>query len=65
MLTLAELQNLNSKELQAELLKARRELLKITLLVKTRQDKKSHLIRGYKRYIAQILTILNRLPKVS
>ena len=61
MLTYIELQKLDSKDLLAELKKARQDWLGSKLSVKMNQDKKSHLIQLNKRYIAQILTRLNEL----
>ncbi len=63
MLPFVELRKLNLKDLNAELQKARRNWLSAKLSVKMSQDKKSHLITANKRYIAQILTLMNALAK--
>ena len=65
MLKIAELRKLDQKALSAELTKARRDWLKVKLSAKMGQDKKSHLIKSNKRYIAQILTLMNQLTKES
>ena len=65
MLPLAELRKLDQKGLSAELETARRDWLAVKLSAKMGQDKKSHLIKSNKRYIAQILTIMNKLTKES
>lgn len=59
MLTYTELKKLDLKDLNAELKKARREWLGTKLSVRMSQDKKSHLIKANKRYVAQILTRMN------
>ncbi len=63
MLPLAELKKLTLKDLAAELKKARRDWLSSKLSVKMNQDKKSHVIAGNKKYVAQILTLMNALQK--
>lgn len=59
MQTLAELRKLDTKGLSEELATARRDWLAIKLSAKMGQDKKSHLIKNNKRYIAQIMTLMN------
>lgn len=59
MKTLAELRKKDLKDLHVELIQARLEYAKVKMPVKMRQDKKTHIARGYKRYVAQILTLIN------
>ncbi len=63
MRTFADIQKMELKDLSAELEKARRDWLNAKLSVRMSQDKKSHLIAHNKRYVAQILTQINRLKK--
>ena len=59
MRTIEELKKLESKELQKELEEARKELVEQRFNVKNNQAKDSHGIKKSKKYIAQILTVLN------
>ncbi len=59
MQTLAELRKKDVKGLHAELVIARIEAAKVKMPVKMRQDKKTHVAHGHKKYIAQILTLIN------
>lgn len=54
-----ELKKLDLKELHEELQKARRTHLELKLSIKMQQDKKSHNLRKAKRYVAQIMTLIN------
>lgn len=57
MLELLELRKLGQNELEKELATARRRLVQARNNLRTNQDKKSHLVSAYKKYIAQINTI--------
>ncbi len=54
-----ELQRKTTAELEAELVKSRKELLEIEFSVASGQEKHVRKIRHLKQYIAQILTVLN------
>ena len=56
---LEQLVKMDSTKLLAELKSVREELFKRAFEVKTGQNKDSHLVREYKKYIARIQTILN------
>lgn len=55
---LQELVNLSIKDLQSELQKAEKELLRYKVGVRTKHLKEIHQIHNYKRYVAQIHTII-------
>ncbi len=59
MRTLEELKKLDQKELQKALEEARTELVENRFNVKNNQAKNAHTIKKSKKYIAQILTVLN------
>jgi len=59
MRTIEELKKLEQKELQKELEEARKELVENTFNVRNNQAKNAHTIKKSKKYIAQILTVLN------
>ncbi|MFH1720709.1 MAG: 50S ribosomal protein L29 [Patescibacteria group bacterium] len=59
MVDLEELQKIPLKSLLKELGEARIELFKVKFEVETGQEKASHKIKKLKKYIAQILTIIN------
>ena len=61
MLTTQELRSSTLKELLQELESSRKEMLKIRVNIKTKQEKDSAKSRKTKRYIAQILTVLKEL----
>lgn len=63
--TFAELQKKDVKTLNQELETGRKDLLASQLSVKMKQDKKSDRIHKNKKYVAQILTQLNKLNKES
>ena len=58
MLTLEEISKSSPKNLLDELKKAQRENIELHMQVKTGQSKAIHKLRGIKKYIAQIHTIL-------
>ena len=60
MLSNQEIKNLDQKDLHSELLRARHDLLKVLVGVKSGSSKESHLIRNLKKYIARLLTLLNQ-----
>jgi ribosomal protein L29 len=62
-MTITQLRKLSQKDLEAELIKARRNLLSNRLSIKMSQDKKSHVIKKEKTLVAQILTVMNELNK--
>ncbi|MBI5421856.1 50S ribosomal protein L29 [Candidatus Peregrinibacteria bacterium] len=68
MLSIQELRSSNRKELLQELEKARKEMLKVRISLKTKHEKDTSKAGKTKRYIAQILTMLKGLgnaPVVS
>lgn len=65
MYTFVELQKKDVKTLNQELETARKNLLASRLSVKMKQDKKSDRIQKNKKYVAQILTQMNKLNKES
>jgi ribosomal protein L29 len=56
---LEQLVKMDAKKLQSELKDAQEELFKQAFEVRSGQNKDSHLVRDYKKYIARIQTILN------
>lgn len=61
MYTLAELRNLGVDELKKTLTKAKQELFKLGLTVRTGSEKNTSLIRKARLYIARIQTVLKEL----
>lgn len=55
-----ELKRMGLKGLLKELGEARTELFKITFEVRTGQNKANHKIKQLKKYIARVLTIMNK-----
>lgn len=60
MQTIIELHKKDIQGLHAELKQARMEYAKVKMPIKMRQDKKTHVGKGYKKLIAQILTLINQ-----
>lgn len=58
MFSIQELQSSTVKELFVELEKARNELIKIRINVKTKHNKDTSKVKKTKRYVAQVLTAL-------
>ncbi len=58
MLTIQEIKSLSDPELQVELAKSKRELVKLKLAVKMGQEKATHKVTAMKKYIAVIKTII-------
>jgi len=63
MLSVVELQNLDIKELNAELISSRQSLYKIKAAVTTKKQKDSHKLTLAKAHVARVLTLLNALRK--
>lgn len=63
MLTLSEIRNLSDTEIQAELNKAGRDLIKLKLSVRMGQEKATHKVTEAKRYIAKLNTVINQFKK--
>ena len=61
MYTLAELRNLGVDELKKVLVKAKQELFKLGLMVRTGSEKNTSLIAKARRYVARIQTVLKEL----
>lgn len=61
MFSIQELKSSTKKELTSELEKARKELLRIRVGVKTKNIKDSSLVGKQKDYIARLLTTLREL----
>lgn len=59
MLTIQELRSSNRKELLQELEKARKEMVKVRISLKTKHEKDTSMAGKTKQYIARILTLLN------
>ena len=55
---LLELKNMSRKELETELQKARKELLKYTIGVKTGHEKGIHLLRKAKKHVAHTRMVM-------
>lgn len=62
MYSIKELRSSTKKELIQELEKARADVLKIRINVKTKHEKDRSKVKKIKYYIAQILTILKEIP---
>lgn len=58
MLTTQEIISLSNQELQAELNKSKRELVKLKLAVKMGQEKATHKVTQMKKYVAVIKTVM-------
>ena len=58
MLTIQEIKSLSDKELQVELAKSKRELVKLKLAVKMGQEKATHKVTAMKKQIAVIKTVM-------
>lgn len=63
MLSLKELKNLSSQDLNDEILKTTKDLFKKRFDVNTGTSKANHEIRNLRKYRAQILTIKKQLEK--
>lgn len=63
MFSIQELRSSTKKELLHELSKAYKDMLKVRINVKTKQEKDSSKAKKTKHYIAQILTILKEIEK--
>lgn len=64
MYTITELRNLGVAELNKELIKAKQEVFRISLAVRTGSEKNTSLVSKAKLYVARVLTALNSLSKV-
>jgi len=62
MKTLDDLKKMDEKKLQEELQEARKQLFKVKFESESGQSKNVHLIKRYKKLVAQIKTILNNTP---
>ena len=58
-LDIKELQKLDMKKLLEQLETAKKELFKIKFEVRNNQSKSNHLISRYRKYVAQVKTIMN------
>ena len=65
MLTIQELRNLSDTEIQTELAKTRRELVRLKLAVKVGQEKATHKVTITKKYVAVINTVIKEFEKES
>lgn len=63
MLTVKELRSSTDNELQEELKKSSKELLKVRLSIRSKHEKDSSKAKKLKRYAAQIHTIIIELKK--
>lgn len=63
MLSIQELRSSSQKELLLELQKARKEMVRIRISLKTKHEKDTSKARKEKRMIAQILTVLKEFDK--
>lgn len=61
MLSIQEIRSSTEKELQLELELARREFFRSGIGTKTKHIKNTRLVGNQKRYIAQLLTVLNEI----
>ncbi len=62
--TISELRNMSVAELNKELIKAKQEVFRISLAVRTGAEKNTSLVSKAKLYVAHVLTALNSLSKV-
>ena len=63
MFSVQELRSSTEKELLQELGRARKDLLKIRINVKTKHDKNSSKVKKSRRYVSQISTMLKELKR--
>jgi ribosomal protein L29 len=63
MLTIQELRSSTVKELLQELDAARKNMLKVRINVKTKQEKNTAKAKQAKHYVAQILTVLKEIEE--
>ncbi|MBU0981429.1 50S ribosomal protein L29 [Patescibacteria group bacterium] len=56
-LPITDLRKMNVKDLSTEETAAKAELAKIALHVRVGEDKKSHMVKGLRKYIARINTV--------
>ncbi len=64
MYTLAELRNLTPAELKKELTKAKQNVFRLSMSVRTGAEKNTSLVKKAKLYVSRILTVINSLPNV-
>lgn len=64
MYTLAELRNLNPAELNKELTKAKQEVFRLGMAVRTGAEKNTSVVKKAKLYASRILTVINSLSNV-
>ena len=63
MLSIQELRSSTKKELMLELQKARKEMLKIRINLRTKHEKNTSKAQKTKHYLAQIFTVLNEIKE--
>jgi len=63
MFSIQELRSSTKKELLLELAKARKDMLKIRINLRTKHEKNTSKAQMTKRYLAQILTVLNEIKE--
>ncbi len=56
-LNIKEIKNLEQKEINNKILEVHRELFKLKFKKSTKQSIKTHLLKKYKRMLAQLLTV--------
>ena len=61
-LELTELKKMQTGKLQAELQNAYQALFETKFKVRNSESKNSHMIKNYRRYIAQIKTVMHNQP---
>jgi len=65
MLTLQEVRQLQDNELNEEISKASRELIKLKMDVENKYTKETHSLKNYKKYVAQLKTIQRENKKTT
>ena len=63
MLTIQEIKGFSDKELDLELSKAKKELVKLKLGVKMGQEKATHKVREMKKQVAMLKTVMSAFQK--
>ncbi len=61
-LELVELKKMSAAKLEAELQNAYKALFETKFKVRNSESKNSHMIKNYKKYIAQIKTVIHNQP---
>jgi len=63
MITIGEMRNMTVEELLKELYQAQHNLFRYRFTVRSGKEKSIHLLRKWKKQVAQIQTVINELKK--